>query len=227
MSRAARLLELMQVLRRHRRPVSGQDLAAELGVSIRSLYRDIATLRGQGADIEGEPGFGYVLRPGHFLPPLMFSDDEIDAIILGLRFVARRGDDTLVAAAADAIAKIEAVLPEGRDGAAANGLLAGPAGSGEAALIAGIRAAIAAEEKLFISYVDKKGAASQRTVWPVVIGFFQGYEVLAAWCEARSDFRHFRLDRVRSLAATGQRMPRRHRVLLAEWRLDQDLDELI
>ena len=220
MSRAERLLELMQVLRRHRRPVSGQDLAAELGVSIRSLYRDIATLRGQGADIEGEPGFGYVLRPGHFLPPLMFSDDEIDAIILGLRFVARRGE-------ADLVAKIEAVLPEGRDGAAVNGLLAGPSASGEAALIAGIRAAIAAEEKLFISYVDKKGAASQRTVWPVVIGFFQGYEVMAAWCETRSDFRHFRLDRIRSLASTGQRMPRRHRVLLAEWRLDQDLDELI
>lgn len=217
----------MQVLRRHRRPVSGQDLAAELGVSVRSLYRDIATLRAQGADIEGESGFGYVLRPGHFLPPLMFTESEVDAIILGLRFVARRGDSDLVAAAADAVAKIEAVLPEGRDGAAASALMAGPSASGEAALIATIRAAIAAEEKLSLAYVDKNGSPSQRTVWPVVIGFFEGFEVLAAWCESRSGFRHFRLDRIASLTPSGQRMPRRHRVLLAEWRLSENLDMVI
>jgi len=228
MSRAERLLELMQTLRRHRRPVSGHALAEEVGVSIRTLYRDIATLQGQGAPIEGEAGLGYVLKEGFFLPPLMFSDIEADAVILGLRFVARRGDEELAGAAEDALAKIEAVLPADMEGAAAaSGLLAGPVGSGETVMISVIRKAIRSEEKLSLSYVDKKGRASRRTVWPVVIGFFQGYEMLAAWCESRADFRHFRFDRIESLAPTGERMPKRHRVLLAEWRLTEELDDLM
>ena len=88
MSRSQRLLDLIQVLRRHRRPVSGHALADELGISIRTLYRDIATLQAQGADIEGEPGLGYILKPGFMLPPLMFSEDEIEAMVLGSRLVA-------------------------------------------------------------------------------------------------------------------------------------------
>ena len=127
MSRSERLLDLIQALRRHRRPVSGKALADELGVSIRTLYRDIATLQGQGAGIEGEPGLGYVLKPGFFLPPLMFGADEVDAVILGLRFVSQRGDDELARAAANVLAKIAAVLPpELEDSAATSGLLAGP-----------------------------------------------------------------------------------------------------
>lgn len=93
MSRAARLLDLLQSLRNRRQPVTGLELARELGVSIRTLYRDIATLQAQGADIQGEPGLGYVLRPGFTLPPLMFSADEIEAIVLGSRWVATRADD--------------------------------------------------------------------------------------------------------------------------------------
>ena len=85
MSRSERLFSLLQALRRYRRPVSGKALAQELGVSMRTLYRDIATLQAQGADIEGEPGVGYVLRPGFILPPLMFSEDEIEALVLGSR----------------------------------------------------------------------------------------------------------------------------------------------
>jgi predicted DNA-binding transcriptional regulator YafY len=228
MSRSERLLDLIQTLRRHRRPVSGHALAEKMGVSIRTLYRDIATLQGQGAPIEGEAGLGYVLKPGFTLPPLMFSEDEVDAIILGLRFVSRRGDQQLADAAQNVLAKIEAVLPAEMEGAAAaSGLLSGPLAKGETGLIATIRKAIRAEEKLAITYTDKKGKTSERVVWPVVIGFFQGYEILAAWCEARRDFRHFRFDRIGSMVPTGQRMPKRHRMLLAEWRLDQDLDELL
>src|SRR5262249_17359272 len=107
MARAERLLELIQVLRRHRHPVSGQPLADELGVWLRTLYRDIQTLIGQGAAIDGEAGVGYVLRPGFVLPPLMFSDEEIEALVLGSRWVAQRTD--LARAAANAIAKIAAV----------------------------------------------------------------------------------------------------------------------
>src|SRR5690606_27088595 len=107
-----RLLSLLQALRRHRRPVSGALLAAELGISIRTLYRDIRSLQAQGADIEGEPGIGYVLRPGFMLPPLMFSQAELEALMIGFRWVAKFADEPLTEAASDALAKISAVLPE-------------------------------------------------------------------------------------------------------------------
>jgi biotin operon repressor len=112
MARAERLLGLIQVLRRHRHPVSGQVLADELGVSLRTVYRDIQTLIGQGAAIDGEAGVGYVLRPGFVLPPMMFSDEEIEALVLGSRWVAQRTDERLSRAAANAVAKIAAVLPD-------------------------------------------------------------------------------------------------------------------
>jgi predicted DNA-binding transcriptional regulator YafY len=228
MSRSERLLHLIQTLRRRRRPVSGQTLADELDVSIRTLYRDIATLQAQGAPIEGEAGLGYVLKPGFMLPPLMFGEIEVDAIVLGLRFVSQRGDADLSQAAADALAKIEAVLPEHlEDAAATSGLLVGPGNSGETKMLAIIRKAIRAEEKLHIAYVDKKGSATKRVVWPIAVGFFEAAETLAAWCETRRDFRHFRLDRIKSAVPIGERLPKRHRVLLAEWRNSQDFDDLL
>src|SRR3982751_1213708 len=111
MSRAERLLGLMQILRRHRRPVSGATLARELDISIRTLYRDIASLQSQGAHIDGEPGMGYMLKPGFLLPPLMFSEEEIEALVLGSRWVADRGDPELAEAALNVLAKVGAVLP--------------------------------------------------------------------------------------------------------------------
>lgn len=225
MSRAARLLDLAQALRRRRRPVTAAALAEELGVTPRTIYRDVATLQGQGAPIEGEAGLGYVMRRGFFLPPLAFSEDEADAVILGLSFAGQRGDADLAAAARDALAKIVAVLPpEREDAALANGLLAGPGAKAGAAHLAALRRAIRDEHRLALAYTDKTGAASRRTVWPVALGFFQSAEVLAAWCEVRGDFRHFRLDRIAGLEDTGQRYPKRRRVLLAEWRLSQDID---
>lgn len=225
MARSERLLNLLQALRRRRRPVSGKALADELDVSIRTLYRDIATLQAKGAPIEGEAGLGYVLKPGFFLPPLMFGEEEIDAIILGLRFVSQRGDEDLERAAENALAKIEAALPPEMENAAAeSALLAGPAKSGKPAQLKHIREAIGREEKLYLAYTDKKGKATERLVWPIAIGFFEAAEVLAAWCETRRDFRHFRLDRIRSVTPVHERTPRRHRILLAEWRLSQELD---
>lgn len=109
MSRAQRLLDLIQVLRRHRRPVSGAALAEDVGVSLRTLYRDIDTLKAQGAHIEGEAGVGYVLKPGFMLPPMMFSEEEIEALVLGSR--SERADAPLGNAARNALAKIGAVLP--------------------------------------------------------------------------------------------------------------------
>ena len=219
MARAARLLALVQALRRHRRPVTASDLAVELDVSIRTIYRDIATLQAEGAAIEGEAGFGYVLRDGFFLPPLMFDEDEVDAIILGLRLVEMRGDPELERAAANALAKIVAVLPSPlADAPATSALLAGPAGSGTTDHLAALRGAIRAERKLHLAYADGKGQPTNRTVWPVAIGFFGQTEVLAAFCELRNDFRHFRLDRMLDVRVSPDAMPRRHRRLLAEWR---------
>ncbi|MCR0983427.1 helix-turn-helix transcriptional regulator [Roseomonas populi] len=223
MSRAARLLELLQALRRRRRPVTAAALAEELGVSARSIYRDVATLQAQGARIEGEAGIGYVLRPGFFLPPLSFTEDEVDALMLGLRLVARRGGRELEAAAAGALAKIEAVLPpEAAEEAAASGLMAGPAR--EAPHLAVLRRAIAAEQRLRLDYMDGKAARTDRVVWPVGIGFFETAEVLVAWCETRRDFRHFRLDRIAAAVPEGGRYPRRRRALLAAWRATQEME---
>jgi predicted DNA-binding transcriptional regulator YafY len=207
--------------------VSGRTLADELGVGLRTLYRDIATLQAQGANIEGEAGLGYVLRDGYFLPPLMFGDNELDAIILGLRFVMQRSDDELARAAEDVLGKIEAILPPGlEDAAATSGLLAGPGGSGKSGHLSAIREAIRREEKLQISYSDKKGRSTERMVWPIAVGFFDTAEMLAAWCEMRRDFRHFRLDHITAVTPVHERTPRRHPILLAEWRLSQDLADM-
>src|SRR5438105_6528331 len=114
MSRSERLLSLLQVLRRHRRPVSGAELARELSVSLRTIYRDIQSLAASGAPIDGEAGIGYVLRPGYTLPPLMFSEEEVEAIVLGARMVASSADPRLARAALDALAKVAAMLPGAR-----------------------------------------------------------------------------------------------------------------
>jgi predicted DNA-binding transcriptional regulator YafY len=221
MSRTERLLDLLQILRRHRSPISGGALASELGVSLRSLYRDIATLRGQGARIEGEPGLGYVLRPGFTLPPLMFSVEELEALVLGSRWVALRSDDQgLAAAGRDALAKIAAVLPEElRREIEAATLLVGPEAPHIDTVDAGlVREAIRRERKLAISYRDAAGRRSARTIWPFALGFFERARVVVAWCETRHGFRHFRLDRVTQLEVTAARYPRARAALLAEWR---------
>ena len=164
MSRAQRLLDLIQTLRGYRRPVSGAVLAEALGISLRTLYRDIATLNAQGAHIDGEPGLGYVLRPGFMLPPLMFSEEEIEAIVLGSRWVADRADAALSAAARSALAKIAAVLPRDlKTNVDTSSLLIGPGqatAAGDTELPA-IRAAIRSEHKMRIDYLDASGRSSQ------------------------------------------------------------------
>ena len=228
MARSERLLELIQALRRHRQPVSGAALAEELGVSLRTIYRDIQTLIGQGATIDGEAGVGFVLRPGFVLPPLMFSDEELEALVLGSRLLAQRADKPLADAARNAIAKIAAVLPgDLRDSIDSTGLLAGPGRRPppDPADIAGVRAAIRTERKLILDYTDPNGKQTRRTVWPIALGFFDRVRMLAAWCELRQDFRHFRTDRITSLRETSQRYPRRRRALMKEWRAAEGIPE--
>lgn len=221
MARSERLLTLLQVLRRHRRPVSGAVLAQETGVSIRTLYRDIASLQAQGADIAGEPGLGYVLRPGFMLPPLMFSQGELEALILGFRWVQKFADAPVTKAASDALAKISTVLPADlRDELENTALLVGPRKvvDSEVVDLALIRAAMRRERKLRLAYADGAGNLSERVIWPIALGYFEDTRMLVAWCETRDDYRHFRTDRMQEIALLDTRYPRRRHQLLEGWR---------
>jgi predicted DNA-binding transcriptional regulator YafY len=224
MSRTTRLLSLIQALRRRSRPVTAAVLAEELGVSGRTIYRDIAELTAQGAPIQGEAGIGYVLRPGLFLPPLMLSEDETEAVVLGLRYVGQRGDELLGRAAADALAKIASVLsPPAREALQNPTVLPGPPGRGfpnnEVAL-AVLRAAIRAQAKLRIDYADGAGARTRRVVWPLALGLMNEARILVAWCERRQGYRHFRTDRIAAAEDARERYPGRRSALLRTWRAE-------
>ena len=201
--------------------MSGATLAAELGISLRTLYRDIAALTAQGATIDGEPGIGYMLRPGFLLPPLMFAEEEIEALVLGSRWVAERGDAPLAKAARNALARIGAVLPDDLKARLdAPGLLVAPlakAAAGDDAMPA-IREAIRRERKLRIAYLDGNGRRTQRAIWPFALGFFERVRIIAAWCELRQGYRHFRTDRIVKITVMETRYPRRRAALLKEWR---------
>ncbi|MDF1757074.1 MAG: YafY family protein [Legionellaceae bacterium] len=229
MSRTQRLFDLIQILRRYRYPVTGKFLAEEQGISLRTLYRDIATLQAQGASIEGEPGVGYILRPGFMLPPLMFSEEEIEALVLGSRWVARRTDKKLGLAATNVLAKISAVLPEDlRHQLEFSGLLIGPSKTlveRDDEIEASIRQAIRFEHKILLTYTDAKGDNSKRTIWPLAIGFFEEVHVIVAWCELRQEYRHFRTDRITKLLSLETRYPKCRQILLKKWRKDHNIPE--
>ncbi|WP_371348065.1 helix-turn-helix transcriptional regulator [Ancylobacter sp. IITR112] len=221
MSRSERLFDLLQVLRRHRRPVSGRVLADEIGVSLRTLYRDIAALQAQGATIEGEAGIGYVLRPGFLLPPMMFPAEEIEALVLGSRWVAERGDRRLAEAALSALARIGAVLPaELRAEMDAAALFVAPGAPIPVDTIdaAVLRKAIRTERKLALAYQDAGGAASERVIWPFALAFFDQVRLLIGWCELRGDFRSFRTDRIARAELMEARYPSRRAELIRQWK---------
>lgn len=228
MSRTQRLFELIQILRKHRYTVSGKQLAEELGVSLRTVYRDIATLQAQGANIEGEPGLGYTMRPGFMLPPLMFSEEEIEALVLGSRWVAKRADNKLKNAATNALAKISAVLPnELRYQLESSGLLIGPtkappANDSDEAMI---RHAIRKEYKLEVNYIDANDKQSTRIIWPLALGFFDETRMVVAWCELRQDFRHFRTDRMTKISIVESHYHKRRQMLLKQWRDQHNIPE--
>jgi predicted DNA-binding transcriptional regulator YafY len=221
MSRSERLLKLLQVLRSHRRPVSGHSLAGELGVSIRTLYRDIASLQAQGAMIEGEAGVGYTMRPGFMLPPLMFTHQELDALVLGMRLVAQQGDRSLAGDARSLLAKITAVIPTDlRHEMDSSTLLigAGHEVADQTVDIDQLRAAIRRESKLRIDYRDPSDTLSTRVVWPYAMVYFNTTRVLMCWCEKRDAYRNFRTDRILAVDDLQTRYPKHKQALLREWR---------
>ena len=219
-TRAARLLTLLDDLRRRRKPVRGAQLAEQLGVSLRTLYRDIEALRGQGADILGDPGVGYQLRPGFLLPPMMFSAEELEAMVLGTRWVAAHADPELAGAAEQALARIASVLPEPlRLQVETSGLFAPEWNPAQPEpWLPTLRRAIREGHALRMGYADADGRTSERIIWPFAMAFLADKRLLAAWCELRAGFRHFRASRVLWLEDTGRRYPEQRHRLLRRWR---------
>lgn len=220
MDKTARLFAIMDSLRRHRRPITAETLAEEFSVSVRTLYRDIQTLVGLGAPIDGEAGVGYLLRPGFFLPPLMFSADELEALVLGARWVQSRPDEGLSKAAGQALGKIATASPEDlRDRISTTGLWAVRTtyDRQDEPLLGVVREAMRIEKTLHISYADENGAVTERPIWPISIAYYEEKQIIAAWCVMRGDFRNFRTDRVSAARQGDERFGTRRVALMKVW----------
>ena len=207
MRRADRLFQIIQLLRR-RHVVTAAFLAHELEVSERTVYRDIRDLVGSGVPIDGEAGVGYTLRRGYDLPPLMFTEPELEAMVLGARVVSSWGDQALGRAARDALARVEAALPDRLREKLTNTPLFAPGFHVPAETIASLtplRVALEERRIVWMRYEDAEGVTSERTLRPVGL-FFWGYRwSLSAWCELRQAFRSFRLDRIRQMELREER----------------------
>ncbi len=207
MRRADRLFQIVQLIR-GRRLSTAALLAERLGVSLRTVYRDVADLQHQGVPIEGEAGVGYRMRAGFDLPPLMFTSAEAQALVAAIRVAQPRLDGGLAAAAETALSKILAVLPAATRVAAESLAVYAPpvVGPDDAtrARLEQLRQATEARRKLRLDYLDLKGQASQRTVRPLGCFFWGPVWTLAAWCESRQDFRSFRVDRISQMTVLEQ-----------------------
>jgi predicted DNA-binding transcriptional regulator YafY len=213
MRRADRLFELIQCLRRHReRPVTAAILSAELEVSERTIYRDIAALQAQRVPVHGEAGVGYMLRDGYDLPALMFTEDEIEALVLGARIVQTHADPELGRAAGDVLAKIEAVVTDALRPRIRSMALLSPSSNWAAPPsprfdVARLRRAVRGQRKVRLVYTDRQERLSERVFWPQSLAFFPPVWMALGWCELRQDFRSFRLDRVQDLEFLDERYP--------------------
>jgi predicted DNA-binding transcriptional regulator YafY len=202
MRRADRLFQVIQLLRR-RHVLTAATIAEELEVSERTVYRDIADLVRSGVPIAGEAGVGYTLRRGFDLPPLMFTEEEIEALVLGTRVVSSWADEGLAKAAESALARIEAALPDRLKARLTGSRLFAPSfhvPQQVAAALADLRKAIDERRSTQLNYIDNEGVETDRTVRPIGLFFWGNKWTLTAWCELREDFRDFRLDRIQQMA---------------------------
>lgn len=220
MRRAERLFQIIQLLRRSTLPVTGAALAAELEVSTRTVYRDIADLMAQRVPITGEAGLGYLLAAEYNMPPLMLTAAELEAIVLGAQWVAKRGDPLLSPAARDVLAKIVTVVP-----AHLRPFVMEPSTGvpprldpvEEVVEAAKLRDAIRSRVKLRILYRSGGREQTERTIWPVVLGYSDTHRILIAWCELRLGFRHFRTDRMVAVEALDHPIPEPRGHLHRRW----------
>jgi len=207
MRRADRLFLLIHALRGRRSAITAQQLAHTLQVSLRTVYRDVADLQLSGVPIEGEAGVGYVLRKGADIPPLMFTVEELEALVVGTRFVRAFGGERLGRGAVAALLKIEAVLPpELRERSQRTRIFAPQLDNRieSSGLIDTLHAAIERAQVLRLDYRDGNGEVSLREVEPLALAFWGGSWTLGAWCRLRRDFRSFRPDRIVAHAVTGE-----------------------
>jgi predicted DNA-binding transcriptional regulator YafY len=224
MRRADRLFRLVQLLRARRFATGGQ-LADELGVSKRTVYRDVADLQGSGVPIKGEAGVGYRLERGYELAPLIFTSDELEGLVLGARVVAAWGDPELAAAVANAMTKVEAVLPEAlRRVLLATPLFAPgwPGATASAGELSQLRRAIGERRRVHFGYVREDGTESEREARPLGLYFWGRKWTLAAWCELRGDYRSFRPDRMRGVRVLEERFDPADGISLAGFLERQD-----
>lgn len=226
MAKSDRLLQLMQCLRTLPPPVKAQALSDELGVSLRTIYRDVDTLRRSGALIDGEAGYGYTLQEDPALPPMMFSRDEMEALVLGLREVVQVADPVLAKAAENALSKLKASLPERMRSEFEHAVLYAKRYYCRPVItidIEAFRHATRTEQVIEIDYVDAEETPTQRSIQPLAIVFFDRSLVALAWCELRQDYRSFRIDRIRKMTVTERSFRPRRVAMLRDYldRLEQ------
>jgi predicted DNA-binding transcriptional regulator YafY len=202
MRRAERLFQLIHLLSR-RRMATAAELGERLEVSPRTVYRDIAHLIGSGVPISGEAGVGYRLDPSYRLPPLMFTPNEAEALVIGMRMIETWGDDELAQAARSVLDKVATVVPHptALDQTALFSLSFSRRGTATLHLKE-LRSAVNARRKVTLHYLDARESVSQRLVRPLGLFFWGQTWTLAAWCELRTNFRNFRLDRIAQLVLT-------------------------
>ena len=206
MRRADRLFLIIHALRGRRSALQARSLAGTLGVSLRTVYRDVADLQRSGVPIEGEAGVGYMLRKGSDIPPLMFNADELEALVVGSRFVKAFAGKRLSAGAEGALLKIEAVLPAQLRDRTRQSRIFAPAAWYEtkSGLIDRLHEAIAARNVLRLDYRDETGQSSVREVEPLCLAFWGRVWTLGSWCRLRTGFRNFRPDRIAAFEPTGE-----------------------
>jgi len=220
MRRTERLFQIIQILRANRSPVTGQSLADELEISLRTLYRDMAELIAQRVPVTGEAGTGYVLDDGYDMPPLMLTADELEAAVLGAAWVAAHADPSLVRGARDLLTKLSAAIPkELRPIILDSGLrtVSSRPKIHERFDGAALRYAIRERLKLQLVYQDQNGTVSDRIIWPLFIAYMDEARIIVAWCETRQDYRHFRTDRVQSIGKLGSNYSERRALLIRAW----------
>lgn len=220
MRRTERLFQIIQILRSTRSPINGRDLADELEISLRTLYRDMAELTAQRIPIRGEAGMGYVLDDGYDMPPLMLTADELEAAALGAAWVASEADPTLARAARDLVSKLSEAIPKELRPIvldASSKAIQTRSMVSERFDSALLRHAIRERYRLQLTYTDRDGGTTDRTVWPLLIAFLDRSRYLIAWCETRNDYRHFKTDRVVELKVLGNKYPGRRAVLIKAW----------
>ncbi len=220
MRRSDRLFDIIQRLRTARAPVTAAAIAAELEVAPRTVYRDIVALQSSRVPIEGAAGVGYMLRRGYDLPPLMFTADEVEAVLVGMRLLRRTRDPGLQQAAESVLSKLAAVLPEPLRKSLetpAFHVSEGDAREPGAISLAQLRVAIREANKLRITYRDLSGHTSERVIRPVALEYYVEVTLVCGWCELRNDYRHFRADRIEAAAVMAENFASDRKQLLSGW----------